>query len=358
MGTIESVVAAMQARLDALTPEQEHLREFLGTYQRTTLAVGKAVARRGLRGPRVGRAVGRRVRRAVRRRARRPPRRRHTVATLAARVRRPSRPAGAAAGPARHQRARELRPPAGAARGDHRRRLRRPRADGPPPPRPRADRRGAGRPGGGRGRRAGRPRSARSLLDRALQPLNRVASKRFLREARLKVWHNTTELQVARLAGPTAYDARLARAGGAQRRAHRRPARPRPGAAPAGGRRLRRRPAAGRVTRRGALCHTSARTDATRPQLVAHPEVGRPGQHQQDADQQRPGQGPAREHLVACPDGGDQDQHQHHDLDLEHQPQRASIARPSTPRRPRRRGRTPPRRPGRSVVSTATARRR
>jgi hypothetical protein len=53
-------------------------------------------------------------------------------------------------------------------------------------------------------------RSARSLLDRALQPLNRVASKRFLREARLKVWHNTTELQVARLAGPASYDARLA----------------------------------------------------------------------------------------------------------------------------------------------------
>jgi hypothetical protein len=53
-------------------------------------------------------------------------------------------------------------------------------------------------------------RSARSLLDRALQPLNRVASKRFLREARLKVWHNTTELQAARLAGPPTYDARLA----------------------------------------------------------------------------------------------------------------------------------------------------
>jgi hypothetical protein len=53
-------------------------------------------------------------------------------------------------------------------------------------------------------------RSARSLLDRALQPLNRVASKRFLRETRLKVWHNTTELQAARRAGPTAYDARLA----------------------------------------------------------------------------------------------------------------------------------------------------
>jgi hypothetical protein len=53
-------------------------------------------------------------------------------------------------------------------------------------------------------------RSARSLLDRALQPLNRLASRRFLREARTKVWHNTEELQEARLAGPTAYDARLA----------------------------------------------------------------------------------------------------------------------------------------------------
>ena len=51
-------------------------------------------------------------------------------------------------------------------------------------------------------------RSARSLLDRALQPLNRVASKRFLREARLKVWLNTTQLQEARLAGPSTYDAR------------------------------------------------------------------------------------------------------------------------------------------------------
>jgi hypothetical protein len=53
-------------------------------------------------------------------------------------------------------------------------------------------------------------RSARSLLDRALQPLNRVASKRFLREARTKVWRNTEQLQVARRAGRSAYDERLA----------------------------------------------------------------------------------------------------------------------------------------------------
>jgi hypothetical protein len=52
--------------------------------------------------------------------------------------------------------------------------------------------------------------SARTLVDRVLQPLNRLSSKRFLREARQKVWHNTIELQRARVAGPEAYAARLA----------------------------------------------------------------------------------------------------------------------------------------------------
>jgi hypothetical protein len=52
--------------------------------------------------------------------------------------------------------------------------------------------------------------SGRTLLDRVLQPLNRRASRRFLKEAREKVWHNTHELQRARLAGPDAYAARLA----------------------------------------------------------------------------------------------------------------------------------------------------
>jgi hypothetical protein len=42
-----------------------------------------------------------------------------------------------------------------------------------------------------------------------LQPLNRLSSKRFLREARMKVWHNTVELQSARLTGPEAYAVRL-----------------------------------------------------------------------------------------------------------------------------------------------------
>jgi hypothetical protein len=49
----------------------------------------------------------------------------------------------------------------------------------------------------------------RSLTDRVLQPLNRLSSKRFLREARIKVWHNTTELQAARVAGPASYAERL-----------------------------------------------------------------------------------------------------------------------------------------------------
>jgi hypothetical protein len=51
---------------------------------------------------------------------------------------------------------------------------------------------------------------ARSVLDRVLTPLNRLSSQRFLRESRQKVWHNTAELQRARLDGPAAYATRLA----------------------------------------------------------------------------------------------------------------------------------------------------
>jgi hypothetical protein len=52
--------------------------------------------------------------------------------------------------------------------------------------------------------------STRTTVDRVLRPLNRRASRRFLREARQKVWHNAAELQAARLAGPETYAARLA----------------------------------------------------------------------------------------------------------------------------------------------------
>ncbi|MFZ0529864.1 MAG: DUF5995 family protein [Propionicimonas sp.] len=53
-------------------------------------------------------------------------------------------------------------------------------------------------------------RSVRSLLDRALRPVNRWASRRFLREAREKVWGNTVELWRAQTLGADAYATRLA----------------------------------------------------------------------------------------------------------------------------------------------------
>ncbi len=49
-----------------------------------------------------------------------------------------------------------------------------------------------------------------TLLDRLLRPLNHRASRRFLAESRRKVWHNTLQLQHARVAGPEAYRRRLA----------------------------------------------------------------------------------------------------------------------------------------------------
>jgi len=49
-----------------------------------------------------------------------------------------------------------------------------------------------------------------TVLDRVLRPANEAASKRFLREARQKVWHNTRELQRARLDGPEEFATRLA----------------------------------------------------------------------------------------------------------------------------------------------------
>ncbi len=47
------------------------------------------------------------------------------------------------------------------------------------------------------------------LADRLLTPVNRLASRRLLREARRKVWHNTFALRDARLAGADRYDERL-----------------------------------------------------------------------------------------------------------------------------------------------------
>lgn len=50
----------------------------------------------------------------------------------------------------------------------------------------------------------------RRWRDRVLTPVNRAASRRFLRESRQKVWHNTVALQQARAAGSVPYRTRLA----------------------------------------------------------------------------------------------------------------------------------------------------
>ena len=54
-----------------------------------------------------------------------------------------------------------------------------------------------------------RLQSAATWQDRALQPLNRIATRRFLRESRAKVWANALELSRARAAGPDSYAGRL-----------------------------------------------------------------------------------------------------------------------------------------------------
>ncbi|MGI8686608.1 MAG: DUF5995 family protein [Acidimicrobiales bacterium] len=50
----------------------------------------------------------------------------------------------------------------------------------------------------------------RTLLDKLLTPFNQAATKRFLSEARRKVWHNAKALAAARRQGPDALAARLA----------------------------------------------------------------------------------------------------------------------------------------------------
>jgi hypothetical protein len=50
----------------------------------------------------------------------------------------------------------------------------------------------------------------RTVLDHLLAPANRHASRLFLREARRKVWSNTAALNDARLEGPEIYGARVA----------------------------------------------------------------------------------------------------------------------------------------------------
>ena len=187
-------------------------RFFLGTYLRTTRAVGAALDRGMFEDPDwVGR-VGRRLRRAVPRRAGGP--RGGTSRSVAA----PWRLAfGARAG---------LPPEAHVLLGMNAHI----NFDLPPslirmiPPgdfafagvleaassRPRAHRRGAGVAGG---RGGPRPAGGRRPADDAgpgARPADRQASRLFLRESRRKVWANTSALHAARLRGPAAYADRLA----------------------------------------------------------------------------------------------------------------------------------------------------
>ncbi|GAB7006134.1 DUF5995 family protein [Nocardioides sp. AN3] len=206
---VTEVVEVMQSRLDALTPDTEPLRDFLGTYQRTTRAVGKAVDDGLFEDPEwvarwdvafaelylealdahlAGGKPSRPWRLAFAAPGTLPPLRR-VLLGINAHVNYDLPQALLAVisdsdftDPSLMQRRRR----------DHE------RIDGVLASRVAAedDELAA--------------LSARSLVDRVLQPLNRVASKRFLREARLKVWHNTEELQRARVLGSEAYAARLA----------------------------------------------------------------------------------------------------------------------------------------------------
>lgn len=204
---VAAVVSDMQARLDRLPPDQAHLAEFLSTYQRTTLAVGKAVDAGGFEDPtwverwdvafaelyvtaldlHLGTGTPSRPWRLAFDAPADLPALRHVLLGINAHVNYDLPQALLAvisdddfadAGLMASR------------RRDHE------RIDGVLASRVAAEDNELAAHG-------------RSITDRLLQPLNRVSSKRFLRESRTKVWHNTTELQAARLAGQAAYDVRL-----------------------------------------------------------------------------------------------------------------------------------------------------
>jgi hypothetical protein len=207
---VADVVATMQSRLDALTGEQETRRDFLATYQRTTAAVGTAIEQGVFEDPAwveewdvvfaelyldaldadltgTGR-VPRPWRLAFDAPAGLPPLR-HVLLGINAHINYDLPQALLAVIGVQDFADDAL---LGRRRRDHE------RVDGVL----------SGRVAAEDDELAGR--SARTLTDRLLQPLNRVASKRFLREARQKVWLNTTELHAARVTGPDAYATRLA----------------------------------------------------------------------------------------------------------------------------------------------------
>jgi uncharacterized protein DUF5995 len=204
---VESVVRTMQERLDGLSPEQAYLREFLGTYQRTTLAVGTAVDAGAFEDPEwverwdvafaelylvaldahLGSGTPSRPWRLAFDAPADLPALRHVLLGINAHVNYDLPQALLAMiSDADFEDASLM-----ASRWrDHE------RIDGVLASRVAAE-------------DAELAVHGRTLTDRLLQPLNRLSSKRFLRESRTKVWHNTAELQVARVAGPASYAVRL-----------------------------------------------------------------------------------------------------------------------------------------------------
>jgi Family of unknown function (DUF5995) len=203
---VNGVAARMQSRLDALPPDLGRRCIFLGTYQRTTLAVDKAVADGVFEdGPWVGRwedafadlyfrahdadLAGQPVPRPWRLAFDAPddlPDLRHVLLGINAHINYDLPQALLAViSVADHENPDLL----AARRRDHE------RIDGVLGARVSAEDEGL-------------PRG--SLLDRVLAPLNRRATRRFLTEARRKVWLNTTALHEARVTGEAAYRTRLA----------------------------------------------------------------------------------------------------------------------------------------------------
>jgi hypothetical protein len=204
---VESVVRIMQERLDGLAPEQAHLKEFLGTYQRTTLAVGKAVDGGEFEDPEwverwdvafaelyvaaldahLGGGTPSRPWRLAFQAPADLPALRHVLLGINAHVNYDLPQALLAVISDEDFADSSLM---AARRRDHER----------------IDRVLASRVAA---EDVELSAQGRTLTDRLLQPLNRLSSKRFLRESRMKVWHNTGELQAARLTGTAAYDVRL-----------------------------------------------------------------------------------------------------------------------------------------------------
>ncbi len=204
---VDSVVRTMRERLDGLSPEQAYLKEFLGTYQRTTLAVGQAVDAGEFEDAawverwdvafaelylvaldaHLGGGTPSRPWRLAFDAPPDLPALRHVLLGINAHVNYDLPQALLAViSDADFEDASLM----ASRRRDHE------RIDGVLASRVAAE-------------DAELAVHGRTLTDRLLQPLNRVSSRRFLRESRMKVWHNTAELQVARVAGPEEYGVRL-----------------------------------------------------------------------------------------------------------------------------------------------------